>query len=160
MLNSAKQPPLLHSPPPFTNKQTSKKFSYLSFHHIIYTISKKKKNWWNLFFFKNKIWENLGKNIWLSATKKNCHFCEIRNLKKQNTVLHNMLIPSTCPYMYSWVWNIQRQICLLSWQWATSDGIHLQTGKAVASYYYALHYLYNCAESAMGISHPRQILHN
>jgi hypothetical protein len=56
MLNSAKQAPLLHSPPPFTNKQTSNKFSYLSFHHIIYTISgKEKKIGRNFFSYFSKV---------------------------------------------------------------------------------------------------------
>jgi hypothetical protein len=55
MLNSAKQPPPLHSAPPFTNKQTSKKFSYLSFHYIIYTISEYIYFWWKFFFYFSKI---------------------------------------------------------------------------------------------------------
>jgi hypothetical protein len=90
----------------------------LSFHHIIYTISEIYLFWWKF--------EKTGKNIWLPATKKIAIFVKLETWKNKTLCFTIYRIPGACLcIMYSWVWNIQRQICLISWQWATSDGIHL-----------------------------------
>ncbi len=101
MLNSAKQPPPLHSPPTFTNKQTSKKFSYLSFHHIIYTISEFIYFWWKFFFYFSKIkFEKILENTFgFQQQKKIAIFVKSETWKNKTLCFTIYLIPGTCPYI-------------------------------------------------------------
>lgn len=50
-------------------------------------------------FFKNKIWENLGKNIWFSATKKIAIFVKSETWENKTLCFTIYHIPGTSPYI-------------------------------------------------------------